>query len=54
MAGYTSASTIGRKPATLAEMRGCITALRTLLAGEAVSFGKTSGRLAYAGGGFPS
>lgn len=48
--GYTSASTIGRKPATLAEMRGCITALRTLLAGEAVDFNGTPARLAYAGG----
>src|SRR5262252_9401159 len=36
--GYTSASTIGRKPATLAEMRQCITELRKLLAGEAVDF----------------
>jgi len=48
--GYTSAHTIGRKPATLAEMRACITALRTLLAGEALNFGATSGRLAYAAG----
>src|SRR3989442_5218949 len=31
--GYTSASTIGRKPATLAEMRTCITPLRKLLPG---------------------
>jgi 5,10-methylenetetrahydromethanopterin reductase len=46
--GYTSASTIGRKPATLAEMRACITALRKLLAGEAVDFQGTPGRLAYA------
>jgi len=48
--GYTSAHTIGRKPATLAEMRACITALRALLAGKAVDFGTTSGRLAYASG----
>ena len=48
--GYTSASTIGRKPATLAEMRTCITALRKLLAGEAVDFQGTPGRLAYAAG----
>jgi 5,10-methylenetetrahydromethanopterin reductase len=48
--GYTSASTIGRKPGTLAEMRDCITALRKLLAGEAVDFHGTSGRLAYATG----
>src|SRR4249919_3609571 len=31
--GYTSASTIGRKPATLAEMRACISQVRALLAG---------------------
>jgi len=48
--GYTSASTIGRKPATLAEMRECITALRKLLAGEAVDFHGTPGRLTYASG----
>jgi 5,10-methylenetetrahydromethanopterin reductase len=41
--GYTSAHTIGRKPATLAEMRACIGTLRALLAGEAVTFGQTSG-----------
>src|SRR5882672_2572145 len=34
--GYTSASTIGRKPATLAEMRACITTVRALLARESV------------------
>src|SRR5262244_415797 len=48
--GYTSASTIGRKPATLAEMRTCIEALRRLLAGDAVDFDGTPGRLAYASG----
>src|SRR2546422_6244855 len=48
--GYTSASTIGRKPATLAEMRECIIALRKLLAGEAVNFHGTPGRLTYASG----
>jgi 5,10-methylenetetrahydromethanopterin reductase len=48
--GYTSASTIGRKPATLAEMRGCIETVKTLLAGEAVDFGGTRGRLGYASG----
>jgi 5,10-methylenetetrahydromethanopterin reductase len=47
--GYTSAHTIGRKPATLAEMRACIATLRALLAGETVTFGGTAGRLAYAG-----
>jgi len=48
--GYTSAHTIGRKPATLAEMRACITILRALLTGETVTFGPTSGSLAYASG----
>jgi len=47
--GYTSASTIGRKPATLAEMRACIATVRSLLAGEAVDFDGTPGRLGYAG-----
>ena len=46
--GYTSASTIGRKPATLAEMRECIRMVRTLLAGESVDFAGTPGRLGYA------
>jgi len=45
--GYTSASTIGRKPATLAEMRACITTVRALLAGERVDFAGTAGRLAF-------
>src|SRR5262245_50808361 len=48
--GYTSASTIGRKPGTLAEMRACIAALRTLLAGESLDFAGTPGRLSYGGG----
>jgi 5,10-methylenetetrahydromethanopterin reductase len=46
--GYTSASTIGRKAATLAEMRACFQAVRGLLAGEAVDFDGTPGRLTYA------
>ncbi len=45
--GYTSASTIGRKPATLAEMRACIATVKALLAGEAVDFDGTRGRLGY-------
>jgi 5,10-methylenetetrahydromethanopterin reductase len=45
--GYTSASTIGRKPATLAEMRACISTVKTLLAGESVNFAGTPGRLGY-------
>lgn len=48
--GYTSASTIGRRPATLADMRACILTVRALLAGEAVDFGGTRGRLGYAAG----
>jgi 5,10-methylenetetrahydromethanopterin reductase len=48
--GYTSASTIGRKPATLAEMRACITTVRALLARESVDFDGTPGRLAFATG----
>jgi 5,10-methylenetetrahydromethanopterin reductase len=48
--GYTSASTIGRKPATLAEMRACITTVKALLAGQAVDFHGTPGRLGYASG----
>jgi len=48
--GYTSASTIGRKAATLGEMRECIRTVTTLLAGERARFGETAGRLGYAGG----
>jgi 5,10-methylenetetrahydromethanopterin reductase len=48
--GYTSASTIGRKPATLAEMRACIATVKALLAGEAVDFDGTRGRLGYVSG----
>jgi len=48
--GYTSASTIGRKPAALTEMRACMTDLRRLLAGDAVDFHGTPGRLAFASG----
>ena len=48
--GYTSASTIGRKPATLAEMRACIATMKALLAGETVDWGGTPGRLGYASG----
>jgi 5,10-methylenetetrahydromethanopterin reductase len=48
--GYTSASTIGRKAATLAEMRACIAAVKALLAGESLDFDGTRGRLAFAAG----
>lgn len=48
--GYTSASTIGRKPATLAEMRACVTSVRALLAGQSVDFVGTRGRLPFVSG----
>src|SRR4249920_3674888 len=48
--GYTSASTIGRKPATLAQMRACISTVKGLLSGQTVDFEGTPGRLAYAAG----
>jgi 5,10-methylenetetrahydromethanopterin reductase len=48
--GYTSATTIGRKAATLAEMRESIATIKTLLAGERARFGEVAGRLGYAGG----
>jgi 5,10-methylenetetrahydromethanopterin reductase len=48
--GYTSASTIGRRPATLGEMRACIRVVRALLAGDTVDFDGTPGRLGYASG----
>src|SRR6059036_874475 len=48
--GYTSASTIGRKAATLAEMRACITTVKALLAGHSVDFNDTPGRLAFTSG----
>src|SRR5881628_2430494 len=48
--GYTSASTIGRSPATLADMRACIGTVKALLAGKTVDFGGTPGRLGYVSG----
>jgi 5,10-methylenetetrahydromethanopterin reductase len=48
--GYTSASTIGRKAATLAEMRACIATVKALLAGKPVDFDGTPGRLVFASG----
>ena len=48
--GYTSASTIGRKPATLAEMRACITTVRALVAGQTVDFSGTPGKLTFTSG----
>ena len=49
--GYTSASTIGRRPGTLAQMRECIVGMRALLAGESLDFHGTPGRLAFASSG---
>ena len=46
--GYTSASTIGRRAAMLAEMRQSLSTIRALLAGGSVDFGGTPGRLAFA------
>ena len=47
--GYTSASTIGRKPATLAEMRACITTVQgAARRRQTVDFDGTPGRLGYA------
>jgi 5,10-methylenetetrahydromethanopterin reductase len=48
--GYTSASTIGRKAATLAEMRACIETVKALLDGQSVDFDGTPGKLVYASG----
>jgi 5,10-methylenetetrahydromethanopterin reductase len=48
--GYTSASTIGRKPATLAQMRATVSTVKGLLAGHTVDFDGTPGRLGFAAG----
>lgn len=48
--GYSSAGTIGRKPATLAEMRACIGAVRALLAGKSVDWNGTPAGLSFASG----
>src|SRR5689334_8393476 len=48
--GYSSAATIGRKPATLAEMRACIGAVKALLGGESVDWNGTKAGLSYASG----
>jgi len=47
--GYTSASTIGRRPATLRQMRRCIMEVKALLAGEAVEYDGMTNRLDFAG-----
>lgn len=48
--GYTSASTIGQRPATLAQMRQAIITIKDLLAPKSVDFHGTAGRLVYAAG----
>ena len=48
--GYTSASTVGRKAATLADTRACVRTVKSLLAGETVDFDGTPGRLGYGSG----
>ncbi len=48
--GYTSASTIGRKPGTLAQMRSTIQTMKSLLAGQTVDFNGTPGKLDFAAG----
>ena len=47
--GYTSASTIGRRPATLRQMRSCITEVKALLTGQSVDYGRMSNSLDFAG-----
>ena len=47
--GYTSASTIGRRPATLRQMRRCIMEVKALLAGESVEYEGMTNRLDFAG-----
>ena len=47
--GYTSASTIGRRPATLRQMRRCMMEVKSLLAGEAVEYDGMTNRLDFAG-----
>jgi 5,10-methylenetetrahydromethanopterin reductase len=48
--GFTSASTIGRKPATLAEMRSCVATVKALLAGQSLDWSGTRARLSFASG----
>jgi 5,10-methylenetetrahydromethanopterin reductase len=48
--GYTSASTIGRKPATLAEMRECIATVRALANGGTVDLNGTKATVPFASG----
>ncbi len=48
--GYSAVNTIGRKAATLKEMRESVTNLKSLLAGDNVDFGGFQARLPYAAG----
>ncbi|MCE2405009.1 MAG: LLM class flavin-dependent oxidoreductase [Dehalococcoidia bacterium] len=48
--GYSAVNTIGKKAATLKEMRESVTSLKALLAGDSVDFGGFQARLPYAAG----
>ena len=48
--GYSAVNTIGKKAATLREMRESVTNLKALLAGDSVDFGGFQARLPYAAG----
>ena len=48
--GYSAVNTIGKKAATLKQMRETVTTLKALLSGENVRFGDFEGRLPYASG----
>ena len=48
--GYSAVNTIGRKAATLNEMRESVANLKSLLAGDNVDFGGFQARLPYAAG----
>ena len=48
--GYSAVNTIGKKAATLREMRESVTSLKALLAGDSVDFGGFQARLPYAAG----
>jgi len=45
--GYTSASTIGRKPGTLTQIRSAIQTIKALLNGQSLDFQGTPGRLGF-------
>jgi 5,10-methylenetetrahydromethanopterin reductase len=48
--GYSAVNTIGKKAATLKQMRESVTTLKALLAGDNVRFGDFEARLPYASG----